>query len=123
MGAGLTKGPRFARAGAAPAAGAVRCGLCSLERLRQPLLRGRQPAKAARPAGGLTARPPAHTGPQDEDGASVIDRLFGIPTAAKLVCEESGEEVSEAATSYTLKCNIAGDTNYLHQVGGHMMWP
>ncbi|GBF93289.1 ubiquitin carboxyl-terminal hydrolase [Raphidocelis subcapitata] len=52
---------------------------------------------------------------KEEDGASVIDRLFGIPTATKLVCAESGEEMAETATSYTLKCNIASDTNYLHQ--------
>lgn len=46
-----------------------------------------------------------------------MDKLFGIRTRTTLKCEDSGESFDEAATMYTLKCNIANDTNYLHQVG------
>lgn len=54
---------------------------------------------------------------QESDGGSVVDKLFGMRMETKLKCEESGEEINEASTAYSLKCNIAGDTNYLHQVG------
>ena len=55
---------------------------------------------------------------QGEDGGAIVDKLFAIRLATKLKCEESGEEVNETSSAYTLKCNIANDTNYLHQVGG-----
>jgi hypothetical protein len=56
--------------------------------------------------------------PQEEDGGSVVDKLFGLGTVTKLTAEEGGEEINEKGLAYTLKCNIANDTNYLHQVGG-----
>lgn len=46
---------------------------------------------------------------------ATVDDLFGLGLATTLKCEESGEEASESSTSYMLKCNIAGDTNHLHQ--------
>ena len=45
----------------------------------------------------------------------MVDKLFGLKTITKLKCEESGEEISEGGLAYALKCNIASDTNYLHQ--------
>jgi hypothetical protein len=62
--------------------------------------------------------PPCLSLPQEEDGSSVVDQLFGLKLVTKLKSEESGEEINESGTAYTLKCNIAGDTNYLHQVCG-----
>jgi len=33
-----------------------------------------------------------HSCLQDEDGSSVVDKLFGVALNTKLKCEESGEE-------------------------------
>lgn len=52
---------------------------------------------------------------KEEDGGSAIDKLFGIKTVTCLKNEESGEEINDSGVTYSLKCNIAMDTNYLHQ--------
>ena len=52
---------------------------------------------------------------QDDDGASIIDKLFGIRTVTRLKAEEGDEELHETGLAYALKCNIANDTNHLAQ--------
>ncbi|KAF8058875.1 UBP7 [Scenedesmus sp. PABB004] len=66
-----------------------------------------------RAAQGASAPPPPP--PQDAGGAPLVDKLFGVKLLTKLKCEETGEEFEEASTTYSVKCNISVDVNYLHQ--------
>lgn len=48
-------------------------------------------------------------------GKNRMEDLFGIGTRTYLTCEESGETMQQESMNYTLKCNISGQTNHLHE--------
>ena len=54
-------------------------------------------------------------GLQDGDAANPIQSLFGVSLHTQLTCQETGEEMSEDAEAFSLKCNISIDINLLHQ--------
>jgi ubiquitin carboxyl-terminal hydrolase 14 len=51
--------------------------------------------------------------PEGPAGASAVRRLFGVPTAATLRCDETGEEVRVEEEALMLKCNITSEVNHL----------
>ena len=53
-------------------------------------------------------------GTQDGQAAD-IQSLFGLSLHTRLVCQATGEEISEDGDAYALKCNISIEINLLHQ--------
>ncbi|KAL6755985.1 hypothetical protein V8C86DRAFT_2658752 [Haematococcus lacustris] len=51
---------------------------------------------------------------KDASGMPTVEQVFGIKTALKLKCDESGEELQEDAVTYMLKCNIDLSVNHLN---------
>lgn len=51
----------------------------------------------------------------DAGSTNLVADLFGLGTRTFLKCEESDESMEQDSISYTLKCNISGQTNHLHE--------
>lgn len=54
-------------------------------------------------------------GPLARDGADIVRALFQMKLKVTLKCEESDETTLDELEVYTLKCNITGEVNHLHE--------